>query len=643
MNPSETAANRLDMIVDTRHSPHARMWQPALNSIRMDDDFWRLRRELNNRVILPAQYRLCEETGRIDNFRRASGRKIMDFQGMFFNDSDVYKWIEAAAWALSSRLDPELEGLIDSVTEEIAAAQRPDGYLNSYFTFERADERWKNFDLHEMYCAGHLIQAAVAYVRVTGKTTLLDVARRFADHICEWFGPTEKGKHFGTDGHPEIEMALVELFRVTGDTKYLQQAQYFVDVRGSGTLASGFNRNDPSYHQDHVPFRQLNQLVGHAVRAVYLNCGAADLVAETGEPALYEALQRMWQNMTARQMYLNGGLGSRYENEGFGQDYELPNGRAHTETCASIANFMWNWRMLMLDANARYADIMELALYNSILSGVSLDGQAYFYQNPLLDDGSHRREKWFTVSCCPSNLSRLLASLPAYLYSISAEGIWAHLYASNYATLTLQDGREVKLAQRTGYPWKDEIELEVQSAGKFSLFLRLPGWCSADWSIQLNGKPLSATLTKGRYIQIERDWQVGDTVRLILPMLIERMESHPFVVENQGRVALMRGPVLYCVEGVDHPTVDVRQFVLADGRQLKAEFKPDLLGGVTVLRGVVSIPSDEHDWGTRLYRLHAENAGNQAGSDVPLMAVPYYAWANREAAPMLVWLRTKRD
>ncbi len=628
------------VVVDTRRSPHARQWQAGLGSVVITDTFWRQRRDINHQVMLPAQYALCEETGRIDNFRRASGRKTTDFKGYFFNDSDVYKWLEAAALSLGANPDPALENLMDTVIDEIAAAQRPDGYLNTYFTFERADQRWTNFDLHEMYCAGHLIQAAVAYFRVAGKTRLLEVARRLADHICDWFGPVEQGKHFGADGHPEIEMALVELYRVTGEPKYLDQARYFVEARGTGKLFTSLYRSDPGYYQDHIPFRQFTRLVGHAVRAVYLNCGAADIVAETGDPDLAVALGRMWQNMTTRQMYLNGGLGSRYENEGFGQDYELPNGRAHTETCASIANFMWNWRMLMLEPDARYADVMELTLYNSVLSGASLDGRGYFYQNPLMDDGSHRRERWFTVSCCPSNVSRLLASLPSYLYSLSSEGIWVQLFAANQSTLRLADGRQVRLEQRTRYPWDGLIEIEVRTASQFGLFVRLPGWCAAGWKVELNGSPVDYQLTDGRYVRIERAWQTGDIVRLHLPLAVQRVDSHPNVVENQGRVAVMRGPLLYCVEGVDHPGVDVRQLTLADGAQFSAQFVPDLLGGVTVLRTTASLLSEYETWAGQLYRPHSASPTKSAGRSVTMTAVPYFAWANREAGPMLVWLRS---
>ena len=336
------------------------------------DGFWEPRRRINHEVTLPSQYRHLEDTGRLDNFRRASGKIGGEYQGIYFNDSDVYKWLEAAAWTLAEGADPELERMVDAAITEVEDAQRADGYLNTYFTFESAAERWTDFDLHEMYCAGHLFQAAVAHFRATGSERLLDVASRFADHICDTFGP-EEGKRHAVDGHEEVEMALVELFRVTGERKYLEGARYFVDARGYGMLGRPYGQHEPSYSQDHEPLRDQSEVVGHAVRALYLYSGAADVFAETGEPALARALERLWRNLTTRRMYVSGGLGSRYEGEAFGRDFELPNERAYTETCAAIASVMWNWRMLALGGEASYADLIEHTLYNAVLPGLSLD------------------------------------------------------------------------------------------------------------------------------------------------------------------------------------------------------------------------------------------------------------------------------
>ncbi len=625
------------VIVDTANSPNVILQAVPTTHVTIEDLFWRSRREVNRQVMLPAQYRLCEETGRIDNLRRAAGKLDGEFTGWFFNDSDVYKWIEAAAWQLSAGPDPELESLIDRLSDEIADAQQPDGYLNSYFMGERTSRRWTDFDRHEMYCAGHLFQAAIAYFRMTGKSKLLNVSCRFADHICARFGPEDQGKHFGTDGHPEIEMALVELYRTTGDKKYLDQAAYFIDIRGSGRLGQPFGRFDSAYHQDHLPFRQLTRLEGHSVRAVYLNCGATDLYAETGDFTLLTALDRMWTSMSQRQIYLNGGLGSRYEIEWFGPDYELPNDRAHTETCASVANVMWNWRMLLLKGEAQYADMMELSLYNSVLSGVSLDGSAYFYQNPLSTEGSHRRQHWFAVACCPSNAARILAQLPGYFYCTSTEGIYVNLYATGSATIDLPDKKTVSLTQRTDYPWTGEIEIKTATVGSYALFLRIPGWCESTYSLTVNGQPANAELLPNGYLKVSRKWQNGDAIQLVLPMEIRKIESHPYVTDNQGRVALMRGPLLYCVEGADNSAFDVRLLTLTDADELTAAFVPDLLNGVNVLRGSAHLLSKDESWHKLLYRRTRPNT-DQKGSSIAFTAIPYFAWANREPHPMQVWL-----
>jgi DUF1680 family protein len=601
------------------------------------DIFWASRRRINREVTLPSQYRYCEEAGRIDNFRRAAGKKDVPFRGRYASDSDVYKWLEAAVWTLSTDADPALEQMVDAVVAEVVAAQQPNGYLNTYFMFDQATERWTNLrDMHELYCAGHLIQAAIAYRRATGSDRLLQVARRLADHICDVFGPEEAGKLPGTGGHPEIEMALVELARTTGQSKYLQQARFFLDVRGQG-LCGG--RAD---YQDHQPFRTLHRMVGHAVRAVYLNAGAADLYAETGEAALRDTLNRLWHTMTTRQIYVSSGIGSRYQGEAFGRDYELPNERAYTETCAAIGSVMWNWRMLALDGDACYADLMETTLCNGVLPGVSLDGQAYFYQNPLADDGTHRRQPWFDTACCPSNVARLLASLPSYFYSVSDDietgkcCIWVHLYAGGTARLSLPDGRQVGLTQRTHYPWDGDIAIEVEGKGDFSLLLRIPAWCEAGAALEVNGQPFAGALVPSAYTEISRTWQAGDTVHLRLPMLVRCVESHPYIAENVGRVALMRGPLLYCVEQADNPGIDLRDIVLPTtvvegiaGYAPVTEFRPDLLSGVTVLRiPAKAVPPDEA-WGSRLYRTARPPVEQSRGRPVEVTAIPYYAWANR--------------
>jgi DUF1680 family protein len=622
--------------VDTAQSPHVLLRPVPLDAVDLADDFWEPRRRINREVTLPSQYSHLEDTGRLDNFRRASGKTGGEYQGIYFNDSDVYKWLEAASWALAEDADPDLERMVDAAITEIEDAQRPDGYLNTFFTFERADDRWTDFDLHEMYCAGHLFQAAVAHFRATGSRRLLDVATRFADHICDAFGP-EVGKRQAVDGHEEVEMALVELFRVTGERRYLEGARYFVDARGHGLLGRPYDQHDPSYSQDHEPIRDQSEVVGHAVRAMYLYSGAADVYAETGEPALVEALGRLWENMTTRRMYVSGGLGSRYEGEAFGKDFELPNERAYTETCAAIGSVMWNWRMLGLEGEARYADLIEHTLYNAILPGVSLDGQHYFYQNPLADDGSHRRQPWFGCACCPPNVARLLAALPAYFYGASEDSVWVHLYAEGRATITLDGGPAIGLHQRTRYPWDGEVEIEVEGEGEFTVMLRIPAWGEEGAAVEVNGEPVDAAIAPGTYAKIRRKWRTADKISIDLPMPVRRVECHPYVAENTGRVALMRGPLLYCVEQADNRDVDLRDLIL-DGAEPTVRFDHDLLGGVVVAHARAKAAAPDAGWEDRLYRTAHTRQEDTQGKDTRVTAVPYYTWANREPGAMRVWL-----
>jgi DUF1680 family protein len=627
------------VVAETTRSPHRRLRSAPVNAVQLQDEFWEPRLRTNREVTLPAQYDQCEQTGRIDNFRRAAGKKQIPFQGIYFNDSDVYKWVEAAAYSLAAHPDAGLQSMVDTVVSEIAGAQDADGYLNTYFTFERKAERWTNLkDLHELYCAGHLFQAAAAHHRATGQRTLLDVACRFADHICATFGPERRA---GTCGHEEIEMALVELYRETGEERYLRQARFFIDQRGQKPPVVGGS----PYHQDHRPFRELDQVVGHAVRMVYLCCGAADLYAETGEPALRESLDRLWHNMVERRSYVTGGIGARYEGEAFGVDYELPNERAYAETCAAIGSVMWNWRMLALTGEARFTDALETTLYNGVLAGVSLNGQSYFYQNPLADSGSHRRQPWFGCACCPPNIARLLASLPGYFYGTSREGVWAHLYAAGSASMTLPGGARAAIIQRTRYPWDGEVEIEVQTDARdqFSLFLRVPGWCQSA-SVSINERPADAALSPGSYFELRQSWRSGDRVHLTLPMTARRVVCHPCVTNNVGRVALMRGPLVYCLEGVDHPGIELREVVLPAEADLQSSFEPGLLGGMEVISaGALVEPS--LGWERRLYRSIDANQSREAKSStrqepLRLTAIPYYAWANREAGPMQVWIRS---
>ena len=475
---------------------------------------------------------------------------------------------------------------------------------------------------------------------------------RFADYICDVFG--QEGR-IGTCGHPEIELALVELYRLcreresslpaetgagvlragrgTGGDRYLKQAQLFIERRGQTPPVLG----DSPYHQDHAPFRSLTEVVGHAVRMVYYCCGAADVAAETGDPEYLAALERLWQNMVYRRMYVTGGIGSRYEGEAFGEDFELPNERAYAESCAAIGSVMWNWRMLQLTGEARFADVLENALYNGMLPGLSLDGERYFYQNPLADNGKHRRTPWFECSCCPPNIARMLASLPAYLCSQTERGLWLHLYAESTVELDLS-GRTFRLRQETDYPWDRivTLTLETEPEGELSLHLRIPGWCEAP-ILSLNGVAMEADLSSGSYAEVRRTWKAGDVLRLVLPMPVVRVKSHPHVTANAARVALRRGPLIYCVEQTDLE-FDPCDLVLPEENVLTAAWEPNLLGGVVVLRGEALCRQPHRDWNASLYQPASEPRAS-SDREVDLIAIPYYTWANRDPGGMAVWIR----
>ncbi|MGB3327376.1 MAG: beta-L-arabinofuranosidase domain-containing protein, partial [Thermomicrobiales bacterium] len=644
------------VVVDTSRSPHASHRPVPLGNVLLTDGFLSPRIHVNREVTIPSQFEHLVTTNRFRNFERVAGTFDGPFDGIYFNDSDVYKWIEAAASTLAAAepgdavTDAELVRLLDIAIGHVESAQAEDGYLNTYFSLDRADERWSNLrDMHELYCGGHMIQAAIAHHRATGSDRFLAVATRFADLVCDVFGPASDGKREQTDGHEEIELALIELYRTTGEQRYLDQARFFLEVRGRGTIGGS------EYHQDGVPVDDRKEMVGHAVRAVYLNAGIADLVAEEGDGAKRAALDRMWANMTTRRSYISGGIGSRWEGEAFGKDYELPNARAYTESCAAIGSIMWAWRMLTLaiEDNTRYADQIEHTLYNALLPGLSLDGQGYFYQNPLSDDGGHRRQPWFGCACCPPNIARLLAQLPSYFYSVTSrrfpesdgrhDMVWAHLYADSTATIPLHAGGSVTLRQTTRYPWDGQVRVEVtdiREAGDFTLYLRIPGWAQGATG-SINGEALPASETAaGQYAAIRRTWKAGDVVSLTFPMPARRMVSHPYALENAGRIALMRGPLLYCLEAADNPVGDVRDLVLADDAEIVPARRPDLLNDVVVLTAHAENQSAVSGWEGVLYRTLDDVARDRPGSsDVLMTAIPYYAWANRGAGAMTVWLK----
>ena len=614
------------VVVDTTKSPWARLRPVPVNAVKLRDSFWGNRIEVLRKVTIPTQYEELEETGRIENFRKVA-RGDKDIIWRIADDSDVYKWVEAAAFTLAYEYDSNIERILEEVVDAISSAQDEDGYLFTYYAYDKRS-RWKDLiRMHELYCAGHLFQAAIAYYRATGRDKLLNTAIRLADHIADVFGPDGQS---GAPGHPEIEMALVEMYRQTGREKYLELARFFLDQRGKGLLGGDI------VLIDHKPFRELDSMVGHAVRAIYLCCGATDIYLETGDESLYNTLERLWRSMMKR-MYITGGVGSRYHGEAFGEDYELPNVRAYAETCAAVANVMWNWRMLMVTAEARFTDVIETVIYNGALSGISLDGRHYFYVNPLADRGRHSRQEWFRCACCPPNIARLLASLPGYFYSTSSKGIWIHLYASSTSTIEL-NGRIVELTQETKYPWEGRVKLKVnpEKTDTFSLFIRIPEWCE-EVKIIVEKKEFKRKVLPGSYLKIERDWHYGDTIEVLMSMKPTLIVSHPHVLGNTDRVAIKRGPIVYCLEHIDNPDFDVWDIVIPPDIQLKEEFRPELLNGIVVVRGRAFV-IDSKRWENRLY-LPLKNMPLELRK-VEFRAIPYYAWANREPGPMIVWLRS---
>jgi len=620
-------------VIDLRHSPFASLTPVSITNVKLEDNFWRPRIDLNRTVTIPSQLQHCKDTGRIENFLRAAGRSDAAFQGIFFNDSDVYKWAEAAAFSLATHPDPALDAELDAVIEIIGAAQQPDGYLNTYFMFERESERYTNLkDMHEIYCAGHLIQAAVAHHRATGKTTFLNIACRLADHLYLLFGP---GQRVGACGHEEAEMALVELYRETRVRDYLELANCMVDARGGTPPMFG----NSAYHQDHLPFIKQTELVGHAVRHLYYVCGATDVASELPLKECRAALDSLWSDLTLRKMYVTGGAGSRYEGEAFGAAYELPNDRAYTETCAAIASVMWNWRLLNMTGESRYADLMEHTLYNAVLPGVSLDATRYYYQNPLSDGGSHRRKEWFGCACCPPNVARLLASLTGYFYSTASSGLYVHLYGANSARIAYGSGH-IDIQQKTEYPWNGEIVIEAALTGiaKTEIHLRIPDW-AIEPVITIDGETILIDENScGSYFAVPITDGKPVEITLALPMPVECIVSHTRVVSNSGKIALKRGPLIYCVEQADFATetADIRDLFLPDDADLETEFRDDLLGGLCVITGeaLASPPTS-----VALYSRYQPDEMVFL-SPVPLTAIPYYAWANREAGPMQVWIPT---
>jgi len=624
--------------------------QPVpFTAVHFTDAFWLPRIEVNRAVTIPFAFEKCEETKRIYHFERAAaalrGEALADKSppGYPFDDTDVYKVIEGAAYTLSVKPDPKLEAYLDGLIAKIAAAQEKDGYLYTTRTIDpqsphrwAGDERWvrEKVDSHELYNLGHLYEAAVAHYQATGKRTLLDVALRTADLLDRTFGP---GKRSIWPGHQITEMGLVKLYRVTGDARYLSLAKFLLDARGpDGTEGAG-----RTYNQSHRKVVEQSEAVGHAVRATYMYSGMADVAALTGEQAYVDAMDRIWGNVVGRKLYLTGGIGSTSSGEAFGIDYELPNLSAYNETCAAIGNDYWNHRLFLLHADARYIDVMERTLYNGLLSGVSLDGKSFFYPNPLESAGQHQRSPWFGVACCPGNMTRFLASLPGYVYARQGDTLYVNLFVASTAEVAM-DGGKVKLVQETRYPWDGAVRITVSPERErpLDVRVRIPGWARgeavpsdlyrfADRSdeeatLRVNGQKVPLTLEKG-YARLDRRFKAGDVIELGLPMPVRRVAAHPSVEADQGRVALQRGPLVYAAEWPDNPGGKVRNLLLSDDAPLATEFRPGLLNGVQVITGpAVALAYDAE--------------GKLSRKTQSMTAIPYYAWANRGAGEMLVFL-----
>ncbi len=616
---------------------------------RFDDDFWGPRLETNRKVTVPYDFKKCEETGRISNFAKAGGLMEGKFEGIRFNDSDVFKIVEGAAYSLALHPDPKLERYLDDLIVKMAAAQEDDGYLYTTRTIDpehpasgAGKTRWSNTRVaHELYNVGHMYEAAVAFYQATGKRSLLNVAIKNADLIDRVFGPDKK---HDAPGHQEIEIGLAKLYRVTGEAKYLKLAKFFLDERGQRDRRKIYG----AYCQDHEPVVEQREAVGHAVRAGYMYAGMADVAALTGDRAYVKAIDRIWDNVVSKKLYLTGGIGARHKGEAFGDNYELPNRTAYNETCAAIANAMWNHRLFLLHGDAKYLDVLERVLYNGFLSGVSLTGDAFFYPNPLECDGAYKfnhgavvRQPWFGCSCCPSNVVRFLPSLLGYGYAHRDDVVYVNLYVAGSATIELK-GNTVRLEQETRYPWDGAIKITVkpERPAEFALHLRIPGWSrghpvpsdlyryrnegAEDVTLVVNGKTAGLDLDKG-FARIRRSWKPGDVVKLNLPMPIRRVLCHQKVTDNRGKVALERGPIVYCAEGVDNGG-QVFNLILSDDAALETRWEKDLLGGVMAIRGEVPAVNRSKDgWPIATAR--------QA-----FVAIPYYAWAHRGENPMAVWL-----
>lgn len=592
---------------DIKEQPLKMIEQIDFSHVKINDNFWSPRLSKHVSATLPVCIDQIEnQTGRIRNFENAA-KGEGEHSGIFFDDSDVYKALEGMAYSLINNPDPELEKKADEWIDKFAAAQQPDGYINTFYTLTGLDKRWTNMDKHEMYCAGHMIEAGVAYYQATGKRKLLDVCIRMTDHMMSQFGP---GKRHWVPGHEEIELALVKLYQTTQEQKYLDFAYWLLEERGHGHGTMGDEGKwNPVYYQDIVPVRQLTDISGHAVRCMYLYCGMADVAALKNDTGYIAAMDRLWDDVVHRNMYITGGVGSSHDNEGFTEDYDLPNLDAYCETCASVGMVLWNQRMNQLTGDSKYIDVLERSLYNGALAGISLGGDRFFYVNPLESKGDHHRQEWYGCACCPSQLSRFLPSIGNYIYASSDDALWVNLYIGNTGQIRIGE-TDILLTQETDYPWDGSVKLTISTSQPLEkeIRLRIPNWCKT-YDLSINGKRINVSEEKG--YAVIKDWKSQDVIALDMDMPVEIVAADPHVKENFGKRVIQRGPLVYCMEEIDNPEY-FDQIQLSPSTTFQTAFVSDILNGIKTIK---------------------TNGRAQSAT-----FIPYYAWDNRKAGKMRVWI-----
>jgi len=625
-------------VLNLAHSPQAKLRNLPVRAVTIRDGFWSKRRATNVASSIPSMHEELLEHGRMDNFLRLTGASNTPQRGPVYSDSDIYKWLEAVAFVLQSENDGALRQTAEATIRQIVAIQEPDGYIDTYYQGDRKKLRMtipEQVRGHELYCLGHMLQAGIAYYRATGDPTLMNAGARFVDgYLLPQFGP-EADKRPIVSGHPEIEMALIELYRTTGERKYLELAGYILQ----GDPRAELRPDQIVYMNCGVPFTTKTKLQGHAVRAMYACCGATDYFLETGDAAYWKTLEVLWKDLSQAQMYITGGVGARSDGEAFGDDYELPNAQAYGESCAAIGNMMWNWRMLAATGEGRFADVMERALYNGINSGMSLDGRLYCYRNPLAFDpasGEKIRNPWYDTTCCPPNIERTLASLPGYFYSTANDGVYVHLYDNSEMHWALESGNGLHVTQETNYAWDGRVRLAVavDQPEEFTVHVRVPGWSRAT-RVTAAGAAIAGARA-GEYLPIRRRWSGETVVELAFDMRPQMVAANPAVAEDTGRVAIERGPLVYCMEGLDQAQTEAKTFPLYLARRdgaTQAEFKGDLLDGVMVLTHAGARRTEDVGG---LYE--PAESGTHRVAAAALKLIPYYAWDNREESSMQVWV-----